>query len=62
MEHFQQQQQHLEDHLPMERLMHELQRWNDYSDHEAQQQTEQFDDYYLQNEIMAEMEHISQDN
>jgi hypothetical protein len=55
-------QEHHQDYLPMEHLMHELQRWNDYSDHEVQQQTEWLVDYYLQNEIMAEMEYSSQDN
>ena len=60
MEHFQQQQQ-LEQHLPMEHLMHELQRWNDYSDHEVQQ-TERLVDYYLQNEMPENLEYNSQDN
>ena len=61
MEHFHKEQQ-LEHHLPMEHLMHELQRWNDYSDHEEEHQTEQLVNNYSQNEIMPEMEYSSQDN
>jgi hypothetical protein len=61
MEHYQEQQQR-DQHRLMEHLMHELQRWSDYSDHEVQQAMEQLVDYYLQNEIMAEMEYSLQDN
>jgi hypothetical protein len=56
------QQHHQEYYQSTEHLMHELQRWNDYLDHEVEYQTEQLVNNYLQNEITAEMEYNSQDN